>query len=91
MLCCEICSGFRVTKIVLIFITLVTCNNYLCEFLMVRWLRFTGMVDKVIIAYVKFFQDCIYYRLLKSVQFLTELLKNKNVIAYFETQCIAMS
>jgi len=55
MLCCEICSGFRITKIVLIFITLVTCNNYLCEFLMVRWLRFTGMVDKVIIAYVKFF------------------------------------
>ena len=39
----------------MIFITLVTCNNYLCEFLMVRWLRFTGVVDKVIIAYIKFF------------------------------------
>jgi len=27
------------------FITLVTCNNYFCEFLKVQWLHFTRVVD----------------------------------------------
>jgi len=31
-----------------------TCNNYLCEFFKVQWLHFTGVVDKVLIAHVKF-------------------------------------
>ena len=52
-----------------IIITLVTCNNYLCKFLKVQWLHFTGVVDKVITAYVKFCQDSVYQKLLKSVLF----------------------
>jgi len=52
-----------------IIITLVTCNNYLCKFLTVQWLHFTGVVDKVITAYVKFCQDSVYQKLLKSVLF----------------------
>jgi len=53
----------------IIIITLVTCNNYLCKFLKVQWLHFTGVVDKVITAYVKFCQDSVYQKLLKSVLF----------------------
>ena len=42
------------TKIIII--TLVTWNNFLCEFLKVQWQRFTGVVNKVIISYVNFFR-----------------------------------
>jgi len=50
ILCCEIDSGFRVPKIIVIIITWLPAN-YLCKFLKVQWLHFAGVVDKVKITY----------------------------------------
>jgi len=50
ILCCEIDSGFRVPKIIVIIITWLPAN-YLSKFLKVQWLHFAGVVDKVIITY----------------------------------------
>jgi len=41
---CNICSGFPVPITI---ITSVMCNNYLCKFLKVQRLHFTGAVDKM--------------------------------------------
>jgi len=65
ILCCEIDSGFRVPKIIVIIITWLPAN-YLCKFLKVQWLHFAGVVDKVIITFL-IFKDSIYQFLFKSV------------------------
>jgi len=66
IICFEVYPRFRVPKIIIIIITL---SKYLCEFLRVQWLRFTAVLDKVIIAYFLFFQNSTYQNLLKSVHF----------------------
>jgi len=53
ILCSEIYCGFHVTKIIIITITLITCNSYFCQFLKLQWLHITGVVDKVITDYAK--------------------------------------
>jgi len=73
IICFEVYSRFRVPKIIIIIITL---SKYLCEFLRVQWLRFTAVLDKVIIAYF-LFSEFYIPKLIKICSFLTELLKIK--------------
>jgi len=49
-------------------------QQLLCEFFKVLWLHFTGVMDKVTIAYVNFSGFCIR-KVIKIGSFLTELLK----------------
>jgi len=45
------------------------------RFSKVKWLHLTGEVDKCVGFHVKFSQNLTYRKLLKSVNFLTELFK----------------
>jgi len=59
----------------------VRCS-YLCEFLKVQWLHFTGVVDKIITAYFQFFSGFTVPKIIAIGSFSTELLKT--VIAFLK-------
>jgi len=52
----------------------------------VMWQHFSDVVGRFITTSIKFLQDSVYQKLLKSVFFLTELLKN-NRVTFFGPQC----
>jgi len=77
-------------------VTLVTCNSYICEFLKVQWLHFTGVVDKMIIAYVNFFtilhakNYCnlfIFERVIKKIKTSSLFLQNMVYNYQLSTLC----
>ena len=50
--------------------------------LLVQWRHFSSVVDRFKTTYVEFLQDSVYQKLFKSVYFLRNYSKNKNVATF---------